>query len=439
MEEAVDQLDAILKERFGCPEGILKNTTFSGNTEEAFQQLSGVLKECKIVQAKSNSAPAKKAEGHETLAVGEIAYAFWHGNGWFTARIEEWIPHELNYSIRWTDGNWAPERAFYKNICVDRVPDASTIGVGTKVLFQQGLYWCGYDDDGTVADSSGRTLSEEKKAEINNKGQVSERWHMGHVTRVFTDDAGHTLYDGLHVSSEDSQASNRNYPEFDMKFTGLKIEQLRTTTNLFNSPVKDKPDEAFEANIHELQENLDKLDISPTDRTKETLIHPSPKDVGEKQSSVQNSVPKVGDSVICRYAAWQFFPAKIVRFDSESMNYTVDWDDPDPTNRVQPFNMVAVNREPTDDQIGIGSRVLFIQGTYSYGDSSGDVWNLGEITKIEEVDGEKLYSGKHSKTAADGLAVAGWSSYTSTFERHTRKNLRLFPDAIEMLNVYKSM
>ena len=731
MDEVVDQLDAVLKEKFGCPEGVVKSITYSDNTSEAFQQLVDALKECQVAQQVSNlySSPAGENEEQKAPEVGDIAYVFWGGHGWFTARIENWFPDELNYSIRWTDGNWAPERAFYKNLCVDRVPDASTIGVGTKVLFQQGLYWCGYNDDGTVADSSGRTLSEAKKAEIRGKGQVSDRWHMGQVTRVYKDEAGQTLYEGMHVTRDDSQASHSNYAEYSMKFTGLKIEQLRTTPNIFNCLDSGDPDEgekcdifvskvfqdnketksimqhikskynvaeskdgqtssaslqktvskvknctvycvclsdnfiqnsqamsellyakktlqktvipivigpsakwcsttagmllagqlyiqfrdadAFEEKIQELSGNLEKLVIGPTgpkqdgpdprvflsycwtnsksahdaeqvgfytgheysdprkikeaieekigervwldieqldsvddsgmfgqiaegllaseivvmcvskeysnsqncqmeanfalrsirkkaivlevgtgeadDRDawmrssvgmvlptdqepyvmtqgtvdsydtflstiericeqlkEEALMHPPSEDlkvtaVEDKQSSLRQSVPMVGDSVICRYAAWQFFPAKVVAFDSNAMNYTVNWDDPDPTNRVQPYNMVAVNREPTADQIGIGSKVLFIQGRYSYGDSSGDVWNLGEITQIEEVDGEKLYSGKHSKTEADGLAVAKWSSFRPTFERHTYNNLRLFPNAIEMLQAYKNM
>ena len=129
MDEVVDQLDAVLKEKFGCPEGVVKSITYSDNTSEAFQQLVDALKECQVAQQVSNlySSPAGENEEQKAPEVGDIAYVFWGGHGWFTARIENWFPDELNYSIRWTDGNWAPERAFYKNLCVDRVPDASTI------------------------------------------------------------------------------------------------------------------------------------------------------------------------------------------------------------------------------------------------------------------------------------------------------------------------
>ena len=96
------------------------------------------------------------------------------------------------------------------------------------------------------------------------------------------------------------------------------------------------------------------------------------------------------------------------------MKYTINWDDPDPNGRVQPYNLVALNKEPNADQIGLGTvngilfdlvitfknsqvfqfvfkAVLFIQGTYRYGENTGPIWRLGQVTKIVEVDGEKLY------------------------------------------------
>ena len=161
---------------------------------------------------------------------------------------------------------------------------------------------------------------------------------------------------------------------------------------------------------------------------------------GEGNSSLSDKVPMVGGAVIAQYAAWQFFPAKVASFDKSSMKYTVDWDDPDPACRVQPYNLVAVNRAPTENEIGIGSSILFKQGRYSQNGVSGDVWNLGEITSIEDDEGgAKLYSGKHSKTAADGLAVAGWPSFRPTFEKSKCEDLRMFPNAIELLQIYKNL
>lgn len=156
------------------------------------------------------------------------------------------------------------------------------------------------------------------------------------------------------------------------------------------------------------------------------------------ESSLRASVPMVGDAVIAHYAAWQFFPAKVASFDKSTLKYTVDWDDPDPACRVQPYDLVAVNRTPSENGIGVGTNVLFKQGVYGYNGSTGDVWNLGEITSITDgSDGKKMYSGCHSKSAEDGLAVASWPSYSPTFEDVLCEDLRLFPNAIEMLQAYK--
>jgi len=134
----------------------------------------------------------------------------------------------------------------------------------------------------------------------------------------------------------------------------------------------------------------------------------------ETASALRATVPMIGDSVIAHYCRWQFFPAKVVSFNKNTLEYTIDWDDPDPTCRVQPYTLIAVNNTPNENEIGVGTSILFKQGTYQYGDSTGDVWHLGEITYIEDIDGEKLYSGKHSKTAEDGLVVTTWPTFSPT-------------------------
>ena len=39
------------------------------------------------------------------------------------------------------------------------------------------------------------------------------------------------------------------------------------------------------------------------------------------------------------------------------------WDDGDPSGRVQKYDMVALNIEPEDDDLGVGQRVFFPQVT----------------------------------------------------------------------------
>ena len=47
--------------------------------------------------------------------------------------------------------------------------------------------------------------------------------------------------------------------------------------------------------------------------------------------------PVVGDHVISHHNNWAFFGATIVSFDRQTMTYTVNWDDGDPTDRVQSY------------------------------------------------------------------------------------------------------
>nr|XP_054754724.1 uncharacterized protein LOC129260780 [Lytechinus pictus] len=696
----------------------------------------------KEVSSENQKAETKESDDDdvdETPQVGDRALVHWYGNGWFTATIESWVPATLSYMIRWTDGNWAPEAAKYNNLCVDKVPSTSSVGVGTKVLFKQGLYYCGKNDDGSICDPSGRTLSNAKKAELAALNQISDRWHMGKITSITKNEKGVPTYHGKHVDRSDRQASMTNYVGYTSTFNDLRIDQLRVIPNVFNvvdsdttkSNSKNTSCEVFVSKVakdteivrritkkfadkyavgesshgqsanevqsvvqlikncsvylvclsdnfiddsqamsellfakktlrktvipvvlgsshnwlqttagmllagqlyiqfagsdvwqekaEELEANLEKLVISDgnasskkssnggipprvflsycwtnskscfdagqvksltghqfsdprkikediekvigekiwldveqlnsvddsgmfgqitegliksavvimcvskeytdsqnctmeanfalrslkkkavvlevgsgkkEDRSawkassvgatlikdhqsfvmtidttnstdsynyniemigqhlKETVLTEPPSSNAPSvldetydgsDSTLRASIPMVGDAVIAHYSAWQFYPAVVAQFDKSSLKYTVDWDDPDPSCRVQPYDLVAMNITPTEELIGIGTRVLFKQGRYQFGGSTGDIWNLGEITRIYMEGGQKFYDGKHAKTAQDGLAVAGWSGFNPIFERSKCEELRLFPNAIEMLQAYKNL
>lgn len=71
--------------------------------------------------------------------------------------------------------------------------------------------------------------------------------------------------------------------------------------------------------------------------------------------------PTIGDKVICHHFKWAYFPATIVVFDKRTLEYTVDWDDGDPSGREESYKNVALNEVPRDDEIAIGTIVLFPQ------------------------------------------------------------------------------
>ena len=71
----------------------------------------------------------------------------------------------------------------------------------------------------------------------------------------------------------------------------------------------------------------------------------------QRSNQNQSIVPKVSSNVICHWQDWQFFKATVVDFHRENLMYTVDWRDYDQSSRVQPFNLVALDKIPGFDKI----------------------------------------------------------------------------------------
>lgn len=61
---------------------------------------------------------------------------------------------------------------------------------------------------------------------------------------------------------------------------------------------------------------------------------------------------------------WQYFTARIVSFDVIALQYTINWDDQDPSGRIVDYYNLALDRVPDPDEVATGSIVLFPQGTY---------------------------------------------------------------------------
>lgn len=64
--------------------------------------------------------------------------------------------------------------------------------------------------------------------------------------------------------------------------------------------------------------------------------------LGLKEETRSYRAPVIGDHVISHHQKWAYFPASIVSFDRETMSYTVDWDDGDPTGKVQSYKVCRV-------------------------------------------------------------------------------------------------
>jgi len=126
----------------------------------------------------------------------------------------------------------------------------------------------------------------------------------------------------------------------------------------------------------------------------------------ESGEQKRSRAPKVGDHVVCHHFRWVYYMATVVKFDPEQMEYTVDWDDGDPSGRVQPYDQVAIDEMPEADDIGVGSVVFFAQGHYkgSEGNNTGGVrYHEGVVTHVDRTSPEEvIVHGHHTKGEDDG-------------------------------------
>ncbi|EDQ86872.1 uncharacterized protein MONBRDRAFT_27923 [Monosiga brevicollis MX1] len=145
-----------------------------------------------------------------------------------------------------------------------------------------------------------------------------------------------------------------------------------------------------------------------------------------KATAVQKRVPQVGDKVIAHWIGWQFYPARVAAFDPRSLKYTVNWDDGDTSHREQHLEHVALDLMPEQDEVGVGTAILFPQGRYraEVDREAGEHWHLGEITAVHQLpDGTTRYDGKHLKGEADGKR-----RHHENFENYPLDRLRLPPN-----------
>lgn len=79
-------------------------------------------------------------------------------------------------------------------------------------------------------------------------------------------------------------------------------------------------------------------------------------------ASERSAVPKVGDLVIAHHVGENYYNAKVIAYDVSSHEYTVKWDDGDTSATCQPFERVSLDRTPDENDVGVGTIVLFTQG-----------------------------------------------------------------------------
>ena len=58
-----------------------------------------------------------------------------------------------------------------------------------------------------------------------------------------------------------------------------------------------------------------------------------------KSKHIKFGAPVPGDHVVCLHQRWAYFMATVESFNEETLEYTVKWDDGDPSGRVQSYQV----------------------------------------------------------------------------------------------------
>lgn len=106
------------------------------------------------------------------------------------------------------------------------------------------------------------------------------------------------------------------------------------------------------------------------------------------------------------------------------------------SGRIVEYKNIAVDREPEEKEIGLGSIILFPQGNYKAGATQvtgGKRWHQGRITRVYKgADGVTLYDGEHTKGKDDGKFVT-YLGFSRTFEGFMKSNFRVGPNVFDIL------
>ena len=70
-------------------------------------------------------------------------------------------------------------------------------------------------------------------------------------------------------------------------------------------------------------------------------LYESDSDDEVEVNDVEFICPVIGDHVVSHHRKWAFYYATIADYDKEKMEYTVDWDDKDPSGKTESYEYSA--------------------------------------------------------------------------------------------------
>ena len=155
----------------------------------------------------------------------------------------------------------------------------------------------------------------------------------------------------------------------------------------------------------------------------------------EPQEIFKIRAPNKGRRVVSHYKNSSYYTATVAEVDIESMTYTVDWDDGDPSGRVQPFDQVAFDQAPELDDIGVCTIIFFPEGKYVDNQNCTRVrYHEGEITAVN-----RLESGKVTVAVDHSKKEKGWKAITlqhCNSKDIPLEDIRVPPTALDFIQAF---
>ena len=141
-----------------------------------------------------------------------------------------------------------------------------------------------------------------------------------------------------------------------------------------------------------------------------------------------------GVHVISHYSKWGFFPGTIGAFDRTKHTFDIDYDDGD--KGTTQYDLVALDRVPDLDELGVGTQVVFMQGRYKDDPSDPEHrawrWHLGVI----ESGSDGVLRGRHLKNNEDDGKWVEFKGYEREWELPP-ENLRVLVNVMEALEAFE--
>lgn len=260
-----------------------------------------------------------------------------------------------------------------------------------------------------------RTDHQSQQLEISRLREENEKLRQGQPN------GGYLTTDGIYTDTDDEADSH--------DILVKEIERLKLEQHVKEKEIYDLREQNDQLNVKLLQSPQQAQPIA-------TALSPAPAQAAPAKVS---NLPKVGDPVLAMWevSPWQYFTATIVSFDSNSLKYTINWDDQDPSGRIVDYYNLALDRVPDPDEVAIGSIVLFPQGKYKGQEGvrlGGQRYHQGRITHVYDgPGGEKLYDGVHTKGESDGKWVT-YKDYDPNFYGLRLQQFRISPNVLDILS-----